>query len=97
MENPGVEEDPEVEEDEQLEVEEGGGLEVFDKTDPDGAPSSDQNTDIVQRVQRKCERKKVTLRNLTRRKFRQKKRNNKKLKKCQIQKFLGTKKMLLLG
>ena len=44
MENPGVEEDPEVEEDEQLEVEEGGGLEVFDKTDPDGAPSSDQNT-----------------------------------------------------
>ena len=42
MENPGVEEDPEVEEDEQLEVEEGGGLEVFDKTDPDGAPSSDQ-------------------------------------------------------
>ena len=43
MENPGVEEDPEVEEDEQLEVEEGGGLEVFDETDPDGAPSSDQN------------------------------------------------------
>ena len=43
MENPGVEENPEVEEDEQLEVEEGGGLEVFDKTDPDGAPSSDQN------------------------------------------------------
>ena len=49
MENPGVEEDPEVEEDEQLEVEEGGGLEVFDETDPDGAPSSDQkSSDKVQ-------------------------------------------------
>ena len=54
--------------------------------------TANKTSNVVQRGKRKCE-KKVTLRNPTRRKFRQKKKQQ-EIKKCHIQNFLGLKKML---